>query len=148
MENNKTRRAAKADHPAILTVWIESVSATHHFLAPADFERIYVQLRDRWLDDVGQIRVWEEEGAVAGFIGMNPPKVEMLFVAPAYMGKGIGRALLDSVRGDWPLLEVDVNEQNTAAAGFYRRYGFEETGRSALDGQGKPYPLIHMKLPG
>ncbi|MGG2473877.1 acetyltransferase, partial [Rhizobium sp. BR5] len=30
--------------------------------------------------------------------------------------------------------------------GFYRRLGFEPTGRSDLDGQGRPYPLVHLRF--
>lgn len=39
-----------------------------------------------------------------------------------------------------------MNEQNPQASGFYRHYGFVITGRSPLDGQGNPFPLLHMKL--
>ncbi len=42
---------------------------------------------------------------------------------------------------------VDVNEQNEQALGFYQHLGFSVIGRSPLDGQGKPYPLLHMELP-
>jgi hypothetical protein len=41
---------------------------------------------------------------------------------------------------------VDVNEQNGQAVGFYLRMGFATEGRSELDGMGKPYPLLHMRL--
>ena len=41
---------------------------------------------------------------------------------------------------------VDVNEQNEPALGFYRHLGFAVVGRSALDGQGRPYPLLHMSI--
>jgi putative acetyltransferase len=41
-------------------------------------------------------------------------------------------------------MTVDVNEQNTKAVGFYERIGFKRTGRSRLDGQGRPYPLLHL----
>jgi putative acetyltransferase len=41
---------------------------------------------------------------------------------------------------------VDVNEQNHQAFGFYQRFGFAVTGRSDTDGQGKPYPLLHLGL--
>jgi putative acetyltransferase len=44
--------------------------------------------------------------------------------------------------------EVDVNEQNPQGVGFYRHMGFEQVGRSELDGQGNPFPLLHMKLAG
>jgi len=40
--------------------------------------------------------------------------------------------------------KVDVNEQNPNSIRFYNRLGFVQTGRSELDGQGKPFPLIQM----
>ncbi|MEQ9247207.1 MAG: GNAT family N-acetyltransferase, partial [Nitratireductor sp.] len=30
--------------------------------------------------------------------------------------------------------------------GFYRKMGFAVTGRSPRDGDGRPYPLLHMSL--
>jgi putative acetyltransferase len=41
---------------------------------------------------------------------------------------------------------VDVNEQNEQAVGFYQRMRFGVEGRSELDSQGKPFPLLHMRL--
>ncbi len=42
--------------------------------------------------------------------------------------------------------EIDVNEQNEQAVGFYLRMGFEVEERSELDSMGKSFPLIHMRL--
>ena len=42
--------------------------------------------------------------------------------------------------------ELDVNEQNLQALGFYLKQGFEVIGRSEVDGMGQPYPLLHMRL--
>ena len=39
---------------------------------------------------------------------------------------------------------VNVNEQNPAALGFYRHMGFVVTGRSAIDGQDRPFSLLHL----
>jgi putative acetyltransferase len=44
-------------------------------------------------------------------------------------------------------LTTDVNEQNAQAVDFYEHLGFERTGRSEMDNQGRPYPLIHLRLP-
>ncbi|HET8909101.1 MAG TPA: GNAT family N-acetyltransferase [Ktedonobacterales bacterium] len=73
-------------------------------------------------------------------------KVEMLFVHPAWRGQGIGRRLLSYVVTTLGASELDVNEQNPQAIGFYLRMGFEVVGRSAVDSIGKPYPLLHMQV--
>ena len=41
-------------------------------------------------------------------------------------------------------LQVDVNEQNPRAVGFYLSNGFVVAGRSSTDSQGQPFPLLHM----
>ncbi|MGA8135511.1 MAG: GNAT family N-acetyltransferase [Pseudomonas gingeri] len=83
-----------------------------------------------------------------GFIGLNENHVEMLFIEPDLRGKGVGRALLDHARSSRSQMSVDVNEQNPEAAGFYLHYGFIQTGRSPLDGEGRPFPLLHLSLVG
>jgi len=44
-----------------------------------------------------------------------------------------------------PTTTTDVNEQNSQAVGFYGKMGFKRTGRSPVDDQGRPYPLIHLR---
>lgn len=85
-------------------------------------------------------------GMPAGFLGLRGDKVEMLFVDPARRGQGVGTRLLEHARQRHPTLLVDVNEQNPAAHGFYRHYGFWDVGRSVTDDAGRPFPLIHMRL--
>ena len=79
-----------------------------------------------------------------GFMGCNGPQVEMLFVDPACFRCGIGAALLAHAKAAHKRLTLDVNEQNPQALTFYERQGFGIVGRSAQDGQGMPYPLLHM----
>jgi putative acetyltransferase len=38
----------------------------------------------------------------------------------------------------------DVSEQNPQAAGFSVRQGFVAVGRSETDGEGRPFPLLHL----
>ncbi|MCP3703419.1 MAG: GNAT family N-acetyltransferase, partial [Alteromonas sp.] len=80
----------------------------------------------------------------AGFIGVADNNIEMLFVHPEHFGAGIGKAMVHYAQTHLAAAKVDVNEQNPNAIGFYEKMGFTRTGRSALDGQGNPFPLIHM----
>lgn len=77
---------------------------------------------------------------------MHEAKIEMLFIDPEGFGQGIGTTLLDHAGKLHANLTVDVNEQNSRAHAFYRRYGFEDVGRSSTDSAGRPFPLIHMAL--
>lgn len=140
------REGRRDDHPALLALWERSVRATHDFLGEADIEELRPQLRDVYFDAV-DLWVYEDAAGVAGFIGLAGAQVEMLFLEPARRGQGIGTLLLDRARALRGALTVEVNEQNPQAHGFYRRYGFVDTGRSPLDGQGRPFPLIRMALP-
>ncbi|GGI19396.1 hypothetical protein GCM10008066_18870 [Oxalicibacterium faecigallinarum] len=79
------------------------------------------------------------------FMFIDNGHMEALFVDPACRGKGIGAALVRHGLARHPAMTTDVNEQNPQALGFYEKMGFKRTGRSALDGQGRPYPIIHLK---
>ncbi|SDX04499.1 acetyltransferase [Lysobacter enzymogenes] len=140
------RERQAADHPRLLELWERSVRATHDFLSDADIAELRPQVRDIYFDAV-EIWIYEDAAGLAGFIGLSGAQVEMLFLEPERRGQGIGTRLLDHARGLRGALTVDVNEHNPQAHGFYRRYGFVDTGRSPLDGQGRPFPLIHMALP-
>jgi putative acetyltransferase len=72
----------------------------------------------------------------------------MLFVAPEHHGLGVGKALVRFVVDQHGINVVDVNEQNPQAVGFYLSQGFVRVDRSALDGQGNPFPILHMQYQG
>lgn len=141
------RKGNAADHPQLLNIWLRAVQATHDFLQPSDIDALIPQLRDSYLPAVELWVAADTEESPLGFIGLSDNHVEMLFVDPQRHGQGIGRALLDHVRTSRATLSVDVNEQNPQAAGFYLHYGFVQTGRSPLDGEGRPFPLLYMSLP-
>lgn len=79
-----------------------------------------------------------------GFITHEAGEIHMLFVSPDAQGQGVGTALLEHVAQDQPELRLDVNEQNPSALAFYTGKGFRQVGRSELDGQGRPFPLLHL----
>ena len=133
------------DYRRVVEVWEASVRATHHFVEDSDIE-IFRPLVRGELPNIDLACVRDEKGAVAGFIGIAERKIEMLFIHPDWRGQGSGRRLIKYAVEEFGATTLDVNEQNDQALGFYLRMGFEVIGRSELDGMGKPYPLLHMRL--
>ena len=129
----------------MIDVWEKSVLATHDFLKQSDFLAIkeIVKTIDFNAFDVYCL-VHNDE--VAGFLGVAAQKVEMLFLSPKYFGKRLGRKLLAFAIDELKADKVDVNEQNTNAVEFYRKFGFKTYERTDKDDQGRYYPLLRMIL--
>lgn len=138
--------ANAADAPRLFQVWEASVRATHHFLDEAAIARLIPIVREL-LGDFAPIHcIRDEAGAPFAFMGTQGLMLEMLFVDPARRGRGAGRLLTEYAIAALGVTEVDVNEDNAQARGFYERLGFRQVGRSPLDGFGAPYPILHLRL--
>ncbi|MES2026370.1 MAG: acetyltransferase [Pseudomonadota bacterium] len=135
------------DEFEVLTgIWEQSVRATHDFLSEDDIDMLRPKVLNDYLPLMA-LRVYRnEQEKILGFVGALNGKVEMLFIAPDSRGAGIGKALLKYAVNIMAAHELDVNEQNPQALGFYQHMGFQVVGRSAVDGLGNPFPLLHMKF--
>jgi putative acetyltransferase len=138
--------AGKDDYEEILEVWESSVRATHDFISDEDIEEMKPQILNQYLDMVELYCLKDHEGRIAGFLGVVEDDLAMLFVAAGYRGQSVGKTLLQFAVESKGSRKVDVNEQNEQAVGFYKHMGFRVVGRSPLDGQGRPFPLLHMEL--
>lgn len=127
-------------------IWFSAVEATHDFLSAEDVEHYRSRLVSDYLPVV-DLTVAELGGTVIAFAGVADDRLEMLFVDAAHRGCGAGSALLLDAMNRIPGLLVDVNEQNPQAVGFYRHHGLVQIGRSSTDGDGRPYPLLHLAAP-
>jgi len=141
--------ALTASHyPAIVELWEAAVRATHGFLAETDIAEIRAALPTAYLPAVALFGALDHQGRLLGFAGTAGDMLEMLFVAPDRHRQGVGSQLLRHAVARLGIRRVDVNEQNPAATAFYLAQGFRQRGRSATDGAGRPYPLLHLELTG
>lgn len=134
---------AMVDGEELTNVWRDSVEATHHFLSLEAIDMLEPLVRDDYLPRL-QLHVAERNGCILGFIGMEGNHVAMLYVADEARSRGVGGRLIEWAKKQSPHLSVDVNEQNPRAAVFYIKRGFVPAGRSEVDTQGQPHPLLHM----
>lgn len=136
----------KVEHLKLIEIWESSVRATHDFLSEEDLQELKPLILDLYFDAVDLRCAKNAQGEIQGFCGVQNGNIEMLFISPDARGKGIGAMLSAHAIKEQGASKVDVNEQNEQALGFYQQIGFKVIGRSPVDGQGKPYPLLHMAL--
>ena len=107
-------------------------------VSPGDIERLLV-------------RVAERDGRTVGFsavdLDSSPPELLALFVEPAAIGSGVGRALLRlaceeaAAAGVWWL----VIESDPDAEAFYVALGAERTGSRRSVSTGRQLPLLRVR---
>lgn len=142
--NSQIRPVRIEERAALFDVWLRSVRATHSFVSAADIQSFMPLVRG-YLTAAAELWVLcDDDGVPAGFMGVAGSEIESLFLAPEAQRQGLGRRLVDHARRNGQALSVSVNEQNAGAVAFYRACGFVTVGRSELDGNGRPYPLLHM----
>lgn len=130
----------------LFDVWWASVNATHHFLSKQDIASIAPYIKPALAEIPQLLYASDADGALLGFMGVDGGKIEMLFISPRCRGMGLGRRFVAHAVDALQAVYVDVNEQNSQAVGFYRHLGFMTLTRSERDGQGRPFPLVHMRL--
>jgi putative acetyltransferase len=139
------RESRPDDSDRAIEIWRRSVDATHDFLSLDHRAAIEVEVR-HFLPKTPMWLAVDDADQPQAFMILSAFKIEGLFIDPEARGDGIGRALVEHARTFIPQPMVDVNEQNQQALGFYEHLGFERIGRSELDDEGRPYPLIHLQI--
>ena len=136
----------------LVEVWQRSVQAIHLFLSAPEIAAIRTYVPQALCGVEHLIVAQDESGTPVGFMGVQENRLEMLFLDPEARGQGLGARLLCLGARllclgmeQYGVSELTVNEQNPAAAGFYRHMGFAVYRRSELDEQGGPYPILYMR---
>lgn len=141
---HEIQKAEKADYIQLITVWESSVKATHHFLKTEDFE-FYKKVIPDYFPNI-DLYIIRSGKTINAFMGISGDTLEMLFIAAESRGKGYGKRLLLYALDNLKVKNVDVNEQNIQALGFYEKFGFKVIGRSEKDSMRKDYPILHLSI--
>ncbi|MGG8095143.1 acetyltransferase [Klebsiella aerogenes] len=140
----KIRMSRPSEAEDIIQIWKSSVDATHDFLTTHDRQEIEKEV----VGFFSETPVWvaaNQDDLPLGFMFLHDAHLEALFVDATARGLGVGKQLISHALALHPDLSVDVNEQNQQAVGFYHHMGFQVSGRSGQDSQGRLYPLLHLR---
>ena len=141
------RRAIPEDREPLLDIWLRSVRATHAFLTEENIQELLPHVRNYLASAEPEFWVLlSAAGERMGFMGMAGSKMDALFLAPEFQGQGGGKLLVQHAQRLHGELTTEVNEQNPAACRFYESCGFVVEGRSETDSDGRPFPLLRLRL--
>ena len=109
------------DLDRIMEIWLEGNLEAHPFIKEEYWRQNYETVRSVLPN--AEVYVFEEEGEVQGFIGMDVEYIAGLFVAEGHRGQGIGHQLISEVTRK-KRLSLHVYEKNAGAVAFYWAEGF------------------------
>jgi GNAT superfamily N-acetyltransferase len=92
-----------------------------------------------------EVRVAERDGIVVGVSAVAEGELELLFVDPPAIGKGVGAALLRDALSRHPVLVI---ESDPDAEPFYLRFGAERIGTRVSSATGRELPLLRISAAG
>ena len=111
-----------ADAAQVMEIWLAGNEDAHPFVDPAYWHSHAAEVRGQLSE--AEVLVYEEEGAILGFIGVQGDFIAGIFVRREARGRGIGKCLLDTVKATHSSLTLSVYRKNSRAAAFYAREGF------------------------
>ena len=123
------------DEDSVIRIWLEASAIAHSFIPRSYWESKVPDMRNKYLPQ-SQTLVNENEhtNEITGFISLIGNYIAALFVSPDRQGQGIGQALMNHVKLQYPELELNVYTKNAQALAFYKRQGFTIV-REQTDGQ-------------
>ena len=119
------RLSAPADVEAIMRLWLRSTLAAHPFIDETYWFESAPMVRETFLPQAVTWVSTAKDGGINGFISvLNHQFIGALFVDEKVYGTGIAQQLMQEVKNHYPLLLLEVYQENHRALAFYRKEEF------------------------
>lgn len=116
------RKLTGADIDETAIIWLETNIKAHDFISTEYWKSNFDMVKEMLLQ--AELYVYESEGSIQGFIGLNDEYIAGLFVSDQAQSHGIGKCLLNFVKDQKRKLSLSVYQKNIRAIHFYQREGF------------------------
>ena len=117
------RELRKVDINKVAEIWLDTNIKTHYFISAQYWKSNFELVKELLLQ--ATVYVYEDKQEIQGFIGLCNEYIEGIFVSAEMQSQGIGKILLNYVKGKRNKLILNVYQKNTRAISFYQREGFE-----------------------
>ena len=117
------REFRKVDIIKVAEIWLDTNIKTHYFISAQYWKSNFELVKELLLQ--ATVYVYEDKQEIQGFIGLSNEYIEGIFVSAEKQSQGIGKILLNYVKGKRNKLILNVYQKNTRAISFYQREGLE-----------------------
>ena len=117
------RKLRKTDLDEVAYIWLHTNKKAHDFIAETYWDE-HFEMVEGMLGDA-EIYVFEEQGQIKGFVGLDGEYIAGIFVREKEQSLGIGKRLLGFVKSLKGQLKLNVYQKNERAIKFYTREQFE-----------------------
>ena len=117
------RELRTVDINKVAEIWLDTNIKTHYFISAQYWKSNFELVKELLLQ--ATVYVYEDKQEIQGFIGLSNEYIEGIFVSAEMQSQGIGKILLNYVKGKRNKLILNVYQKNTRAISFYQREGFE-----------------------
>lgn len=112
------------DLAAVMQIWLDTNMKAHKFIRKEYWINNYTVVKE--MLPQAEVYVYEDDDThqIAGFIGLTNNYIAGIFIKEAAQSKGIGKQLLNYVKGMKSNLSLSVYQKNSRAVSFYLREQF------------------------
>jgi len=142
----RLRPAAPGDVPDLARIMVAArVAGFGSFLGAEELaERDEAHFAARFAEEWPHMRLVEDVTGILGFCEVRGTHLDLLFVDPPAIGRGVGRRLLDDAvaRG---AASLECFRDNVRARAFYEREGWHVTAEYRRDFGGRPRDFVRYE---
>lgn len=117
------RELKRDDINKVADIWLDTNIKAHYFIPAQYWKRNFDLVKELLLQ--ATVYVYEDKQEIQGFVGLSDEYIEGIFVSAEMQSQGIGKILLNYVKGKRNNLLLNVYQKNARAISFYQREGFE-----------------------
>lgn len=137
------RKFQDFDLKRVMRIWYDGNLEAHDFINKEYWDRNFGYVK-RALPEA-EVYVYEINGFVAGFIGVDEGYIAGLFVDKEYRGMGIGTKLMEYIKERYDFFTLHVFENNYGAVTFYENRGLLKKEESINEDLGEVEYLMYYR---
>lgn len=142
------RPSEPKDVDAIMLLWLKSTLLAHPFIDQSYWYESASMVRDEFLPKATTWVYCHAQGQIQGFISvLNQQFIGALFVEQSVYGQGVAQQLMQQAKSHFPLLLLEVYQQNHRAMAFYRKEGFTTVNDAIHPGTQLPTWVLRWRQP-